>query len=97
MADTSYGGENNVKFTIKIITGHMIPSDGALTIEFPEEYDINLYEPGVTCSFAFSANIPNPTICRIGSRTKIDIYLNGLVIDKVMEYSVLIYQTTTPN
>ena len=73
-ANSAYGGENNVKFTISFITGHFIPTDGALAIEFPEAYTINLLDPNCNVACKVMKNKQDTKFkCIIGSPSRIDI------------------------
>lgn len=83
VADSYIGGQNDVTFQIDFITGHKIPEDGAISVTFPESYDINLLNLGASCepyNFDYSYSESEP-YCKIGSAKRIDLYLNGYELD----------------
>lgn len=58
------GGALNNTYTIDFITGHIIPSFGAISLFLPENYESNFIDLNVTCSIkGFSEN--SDTTCKV--------------------------------
>jgi hypothetical protein len=76
VANSNIGGQNNVTFTFNFITGHPIPTSGALSIFFPAAYGASLIQLNASCALiGFPAF--TPATCKIGASNRADIYLNG--------------------
>ncbi|KRW99610.1 hypothetical protein PPERSA_03411 [Pseudocohnilembus persalinus] len=96
---TYIGGQNEVTFEIEFMTGHPVPVNGAVSVFFPETYDINLLELGASCKikdFDLDGAGGIPT-CRIGTEKRVDLLLNGYELDQATLYSFEILGVTTLN
>lgn len=79
ISSTRVGGENGISYKVIFVTGHRVPTDGAFSVTMPLQYKFSLYEMKAACSlvgFDLAAS------CTIGSQNRMDVFLNGSVIDK---------------
>jgi len=80
-ANTIYGGESSVLFSLKVTFLHATPIHGAIVLAYPSDYPINLYEPGVECQILSpllinsnnNNNLYNRFLCKIITQTSISI------------------------
>lgn len=86
-------------FQVDFTTGHFVPTQGAIAVTFPPEYDIDLVALGVTCApkdFDLS-NAGGIPFCRVGTSKRVDLFLNGYSLNKLNKYSIEIFGVTTLN
>lgn len=99
VANSYIGGQNDVTFQIDFITGHPVPGQGAISVTFPLEYQIDLISLKATCApkdfdLTKAAGIPT---CRVGAANRVDLYLNGYQLNLITKYSITISGVTTLN
>lgn len=86
------GGEVNVTYVFSFIMNIVVPVNGALSVTTPAAYG-NLLTNNAICN----TTIPYPAYCDISTANRIDIYLNGSVLDQTMTYKLWVTGLSNPN
>lgn len=76
---STFGRLNNVTYTIQFIPGHIIPSDGALSILFDDKYVGNLFTMNLHCNL--TRGFGKQSVCRVGNNNRLDIVLYGYTVN----------------
>lgn len=76
---TTFGRLNNVTYTIQFITGYTVPSDGAFSILFDDDYIGNFFTMDLNCTLI--SGFGPSSVCRVGNKHRIDIILNDYSMD----------------
>jgi hypothetical protein len=88
------GGEIGVTYLFSIVTNHFVPANGALSITIPIQYG-DMIANGATCQLiGFTGT---NCYCKIGTPSRIDIYVNGTELSTTKTYSVSISGLQNPN
>ena len=97
-AENTEGGKRNLEYTFTFRTGHIIPKNGALIIEFPDIF-VDLGSMNIECSLGnFILDDPkNASYCRHSAGQKIDIILKDTDLNSDLEYKVVVSGITNPN
>jgi len=69
-----------------------VPVQGALTLTIPSAYG-NLLLNNATCS----STLPSPAYCLVATNSRIDLYLNGTVLNPLTTYEVQVIGLVNPN
>lgn len=96
--DSVSAGEVGVTYNFPFVTGHRIPSDGAISVTFPSPYGnlLNLENTGCSLQGGVFSSLDNKATCKIGASNRVDIYLNGTNLDSLEQYSLTVTGITNP-